>query len=99
MDKRKVLTRHQDIQAWVTSHRGMPAIRRVPDRLGAVRSRLTLRFAHHQAAPKSTPTQDDGVSPVSWSAWLAELDRQNLALKIDASPPTQFELVNRGELN
>jgi hypothetical protein len=39
------------------------------------------------------------MSPCSWTAWLAELDRQHLALKISSSDPSGFELVDRKELN
>jgi hypothetical protein len=99
MDRTRVLTRHQDIRAWVTAHKGMPAIRRIPDRSGTIRQGLALRFAHHRPAPTDTPSQDDGLSPCSWSAWLAELDRQDLALRIDGTPPARFELVRRADLN
>jgi hypothetical protein len=90
------LIEHRDIQNWVTARQGQPAIRRVPDPTGRVRARLALNFARH-AAPTETPTQDDGMSPCSWTAWLAELDRQHLALRV--SDQTSFEFVERRELN
>jgi hypothetical protein len=99
MDNQKVLTRHSDIQAWVTSRKGLPAIRRVPDASGAVRARLALRFSHKQPTPRATPAQDDGMSPCSWNAWLAELERQQLALKVGAAAPDGCELVERKTLN
>lgn len=93
------LTRHRDIQAWVAQHQGLPAISRMRNEFGELRARLALKFSKPKPAPFSTPTQDDGVSPCSWSAWLAELDRQHLALKvIDAKQPA-FEFVERKELN
>ena len=92
------LTRHRDIQNWVTGQRGLPAIKRVPDRFGQVKARLALSFSHRAPAPESTPTQDDGISPVSWSAWLAELDRQHLALRV-SSQSQSFEFVERKDLN
>lgn len=91
------LTRHKDIQNWVAGRRGLPAIRRIPDRFGVMRPRLTLNFAGHQRAPVTTPSQDDGISPVSWTAWLAELDRQHLALRV--SQDESFEFVERKDLN
>jgi len=93
------LIRHRDIQAWVSARKGHPAIRRVPDRMGTIRPRLTLSFALEQAAPTDTPSQDDGMSPVSWTAWLAELDRQNLALRVSGETQPRFEFVERRELN
>ncbi|OYW97591.1 MAG: hypothetical protein B7Z15_22990, partial [Rhizobiales bacterium 32-66-8] len=72
--------------------------RRVPDRFGSVRARLTLNFAGHKPAPTTTPTQDDGMSPCSWTAWLAELDRQQLALQVDMDADN-FELVGRRQAN
>jgi len=92
----QTLVSHGDIQKWVSTNRGQPAIRRVPDQTGAVRSRLTLSFAR-RGRPGEMPGLDEGLSPVSWTAWLAELDRQNLALRVD--PENRFELIDRRELN
>jgi len=89
------LTRHRDIQNWVTDRRGIPAIARVRNRFGEVRSQLRLSFERRQKARAELANQDDGMSPVSWTAWLAELDRQQLALKIDAGHDDGFEFVER----
>jgi hypothetical protein len=94
------LTRHRDIQDWVSENHGTPAIRREPNRFGEVRARLELIFRAPKARPASgMPRVDDGVSPVSWNAWLAELDRRQLALKVTDAQPGEFELVPRRELN
>ena len=87
------LTRHQDIQNWVAGRKGLPAICRVHDPSGMIRARLALNFAGKRPTPASTPTQDDGISPVSWTAWLAELDRQHLALRVGQDE--NYELVDR----
>jgi hypothetical protein len=93
------LTRHIDIQNWAAGRKGLPAIRRVPDKFGIVRARLALNFARrHHAAPATTPTQDDGISPVSWTAWLAELDRQHLALRV-SQDDEDYEFIERKDLN
>jgi hypothetical protein len=99
MKNMHTLTEHRDIRNWVANRKGMPALRRIPNRLGEMRPRLALNFPHHHAAPRSTPTQDDGISPVSWSAWLAELDRQKLALKVIDEKQPAFEFIARNELN
>lgn len=93
------LTRHHDIQNWVADHRGSPAIRRVPNRFGNMASHLELTFATPKASPiNGMPHVDDGLSPCSWSAWLAELDRQHLALRVSDQNP-DFEFVARNDLN
>ena len=93
------LVRHTDIQNWVSARRGQPAISRVRDRSGSMKSKLTLSFALDQSNPTETPSQDDGMSPVSWNAWLAELDRQNLALRVSGEKRPSYEFVERRELN
>lgn len=90
------LIEHREIQDWVMARNGRPALRRVPDPTGSIRSRLALNFSR-RTNPTETPSQDDGMSPCSWTAWLAELDRQHLALRVDEQ--TAFEFVERRELN
>ena len=92
------LTRHVDIQNWVATRRGTPAISRSPTSHGHVRAMLTLKFDAARK-PRGMPTIDEGVAPVSWSAWLAELDRQHLALRVADGEDASFELVARKDLN
>lgn len=87
-----MLTRHRDIQTWVSDRQGIPAIARVRDRFGEERAQLFLRFQKSAQSPSGG--EDAGMSPCSWTAWLAELDRQNLALQVDAAAD-DFELVDR----
>ena len=75
-----MLTRHRDIQNWVSDRRGRPAIARVRNRFGAERALLKLKFSHQDEG-----AEDGGMSPCSWTAWLAELDRQQLALRVEPS--------------
>ena len=94
------LTRHRDIQNWVSDHRGKPAIRRIPNRFGEMEARLDLTFTAPKARPvNGMPQMDDGMSPVSWNAWLAELDRRQLALRVSDRKSPDFEFVARKELN
>lgn len=95
MQNTHTLTRHRDIQNWVNDRHGTPAIRRQPNTMGEIRSRLAIRFTR-SPAPEGAPSIDDGIMPVSWSAWLAELDRQQLAVRVNES---EFEFVERKELN
>lgn len=92
------LIAHRDIQNWVSARKGQPAIRRVPDPTGRMRSRLELNFERPRL-PTENPSQGSGLSPVSWTAWLAELDRQNLALRVSDRGQPAFEFIERHELN
>ncbi|MBJ3786461.1 hypothetical protein [Devosia sediminis] len=92
MNESHLLTRHRDIQAWVNDRSGRPAIARVRDRFGGVRSQLKLRFAR-----TAEGQEDVQMSPCSWTAWLAELDRQQLALRVE--PSGNCALVARQVMN
>lgn len=92
------LTRHRDIQAWVSERRGLPAMVRGHNRFGELRARLALKF-NRPARPDGMPAVDQGASPVSWTAWLAELDRQQLALRVSEEGDLDYELVERKTLN
>ncbi len=89
---------HRDIQAWVNARRGQPAIRRVHDKLGRIEARLALSF-EREVRRADTLSLDEGISPCSWTAWLAELDRQHLALRVSDKPQPAFEFVERREFN
>ncbi|MHA6689144.1 hypothetical protein [Devosia sp. A449] len=96
MTRNHTLTRHRDIQNWVTDRHGIPAIARVRNRFGEERALLKLSFQKPDKAQMES--QDDGMSPCSWTAWLAELDRQHLALKVDPVAD-DFELVTRRDMH
>ncbi len=99
MTSTHTLTRHKDIQDWVSGRSGLPAIARVRNTFGEVRAKLGIRF-NKRTSPAEMDTKsvaDEGLSPVSWTAWLAELDRQGLALKVGNDG--DYELVARRELN
>src|SRR5690606_3867509 len=96
MNRSQTLTRHRDIQNWVTDRHGIPAIARIRNRFGEERAQLKLSF--QKRIKRQIESQDDGMSPVSWTAWLAELDRQQLALKVDPAAD-DCELVDRSQAN
>ncbi len=52
-----------------------------------------------QARPDGMPGVDQGASPISWTAWLAELDRQQLALRVTEEGEIDYEFVERKSLN
>lgn len=100
MPRTQTLTRHRDIQNWVKSRHGHPAVTGIRDSLGQARARLRLAFRTGERRERmALPNQDDGLSPISWQAWLAEFDRQNLALRVnddlDGSPEKAFEFIRR----
>lgn len=92
------LTRHRDIQAWVSERRGLPAMVQAPNSFGEMRSHLALKF-NRPPRPSGMPAVDQGASPVSWTAWLAELDRQQLALRVSEDGAADYEFVERKTLN
>jgi hypothetical protein len=92
------LTRHRDIQAWVSERRGLPAMVNGHNRFGELRARLALKFGR-PARPDGMPEVDQGASPVSWTAWLAELDRQQLALRVTEEGELAYEFVARKSIN
>ena len=98
MADRHTLTTHRAIQAWATGRRGTPAIIPDNDRLGQKKPRLALRFTAPDR-PRGLPRVDQGASPVSWNAWFAELDRQQLALRVSGTTEPSYELVERKSLN
>lgn len=98
MSAAHTLTRHRDIQAWVSERRGMPAMVRQNNKFGELRAKLALRF-ETMGKPHGMPRVDQGVSPVSWTAWLAELDRQQLALRVGDGDEPEYELIERKTLN
>ena len=91
MTQLHTLTHHRDIQNWVTDRHGVPAIARVRNRFGEERAQLKLSFQKREK--KRMESEDDGMSPCSWTAWLAELDRQQLVLQVDLAD--DFALVER----
>lgn len=92
MTQAHMLTRHRDIQNWVNDRNGTPAIARVRNRFGEERAHLKVRFAKQEEGQL-----DAGMSPCSWTAWLAELDRQQLALRVE--PTGDYALVSRQAMN
>jgi hypothetical protein len=93
MFRGQFLTKHQDIQAWVAQQRGCPAIARLRDTSGDEKAQLRLKFDRFG----DEEALDGETSPCSWAAWLAELDRQQLALKIE--PTGGVSLVPRSTMH
>ena len=49
------LVRHTDIQKWVSARKGQPAISRIRDRMGMMKSKLTLSFELEKTKPTAIP--------------------------------------------
>ena len=99
MSNTHTLIQHRDIQNWVSARKGMPGMARMRSSSGELRARLCLSFEKSRTMPDAIPDQDDGMSPCSWNAWLAELDRQQLALRVSNQKKPAFEFVERQELS
>lgn len=87
------LTAHHDIRAWVLEQHGCPAIALTRDRDGAEKAQLRLKFVRYG----DEEALDGQTTPCSWTAWLAELDRQQLALRVD--PSGDYALVPRNTVH
>ena len=88
------LVDHHDIRKWVEAREGQPALRHVVGKTGRLEPRLAIRFRRAEA-PLFVPGQDEGMSPCSWTAWMAELDRQHLALEVSDRAGTRIAFVAR----
>jgi len=82
----QVISRHSDIRRWVGAHAGRPRLRLGLDAQGHPARMLQITFDGRPAK-----------SAHDWEEWLAELDRQNLALKIldEAGVGNDFVFVKR----
>lgn len=93
MHKKHTLVTHREIRHWVEARAGQPALRPLRDAEGRVVPRLALRFRGEDSLPLTG--ECEGMSPCSWTQWLAELDRQRLALRVSAGEPAAVEFVSR----
>ena len=98
----KVLTKAIEIRQWVAARGGYPVLLEMPDGTGS-RTLLQLTFGQHllNADENEGPDRPSGYELVSWDDWLAELDKQGLALKVSDDPSggneREYEIVARDE--
>jgi hypothetical protein len=96
----RTLTKHSDIREWAEGRSGYPMMEDVPDGTD-VRSLLEITFGQHalNADTNEGPDRPGGFRLVGWDEWLAEFDRQKLALRVPDEEPgrtdNDFEFVNR----
>jgi len=81
------LTAHDDVRAWATARAGTPAFAATPnptDSPGDQPPLLRLAFGQDIVNGDGGEGADrmDGLQSVGWEDWLAEFDRQNLALTV-----------------
>jgi len=85
----RILSSAQDIRQWAEARAGNPMMMDVPD-VTATRTLLQLTFGQHALNSDHNEGPDrltGGFELVSWDDWLAELERQNLALKVNDEAP------------
>lgn len=98
----KILTKAEDIRQWVEARGGYPIMLEMPD---GTRSRtlLQLTFGQHflNADENEGPDRPSGYDLVSWEDWLAELEKQGLALKVSDDPAggneQEYMIVSRSD--
>ena len=73
MHKKHTLVTHREIRHWVETRAGQPALRPLRDEEGRIVPRLALRFVGQGTGVRG---ESEGLSPCSWTQWLAEFDQQ-----------------------
>ena len=81
MPRTLTLTNHSAVRDWVTFRDGKPAVLTEHDAHGDAHARLRLAFRADRVRPPLEGRRA-GIAPCSWDAWLAEFDRQQLALQV-----------------
>lgn len=96
----KILTSADDIRLWAEARAGAPMSMDVPDGTNS-RTLLTITFGQHalNADENEGPDHISGYELVAWDDWIAELDKQGLAIKVRDETPgaldNDFEFVSR----
>lgn len=97
----RILTDHAEIRQWAEARNGSPMLMDVPSGTGS-RTLLQLTFGQHALNAQNNEGPDraaGGYQLVNWDDWLAELERQQLALKVRDDRPgsldNDFEFVSR----
>jgi len=79
----RILRASDEIRQWAEARGGQPAWAELPS---GTRTQITLRIVFDQYLLNSGESQEQdrpgGLDLVSWDEWLAELQNQNLALKV-----------------
>ncbi|HEY4199692.1 MAG TPA: hypothetical protein VGM83_03950 [Devosiaceae bacterium] len=80
----RILSTAEDIRTWAEARSGAPAMAELPS---GTRSRIILQIVFDQYLLNSGEAQDQdrlgGLDLVSWDDWLAELNKQKLALRVE----------------
>jgi hypothetical protein len=97
----RILTDRAEIRQWAGARNGSPMLMDVPSGTGS-RTLLQLTFGQHALNAQNNEGPDrvgGGYQLVTWDDWLAELERQQLALKVNDDQPgrldNDFEFVSR----
>jgi hypothetical protein len=97
----RIISKPDDIRAWAEARGGSPMLEDVPDPTGD-RTLLQISFGQHMLNADNNEGPDrptGGFRLVSWDEWIEELDRQDLAMKINDEVPgmldNDFRFVKR----
>ena len=97
----KTLTKSVDIRRWVEARAGAPMSMDMPTGTGDTRTLLNITFGQHalNADENEGPDRISGFALIGWEEWIAEFDRQRLAMRVRDEAPGQldndFEFVAR----
>ncbi|HEV7278013.1 MAG TPA: hypothetical protein VGN80_17165 [Devosiaceae bacterium] len=99
----KTLTDRAEIRQWAEARNGSPMLMEVPSGTDS-RTLLQITFGQHALNAEHNEGPDrvaGGYELVTWDDWLAELERQQLALKVNDEEPgrldNDFRFVSRDE--
>lgn len=96
----KILRSREEIRDWVLARGGAPLLEDLPDGTHE-QALLQLTFGQHalNADQNEGPDPLGGFELVDWDEWLAALEQQKLALKVNDEVPgaldNGFEFVPR----
>ena len=97
----RVLIKHEEIRQWAEGRAGSPMMMDVPDVTGT-RTLLQMTFGQHALNADHNEGPDpleEAYQLVGWDEWLAEFDRQNLAIRVRDEIPgvldNDFEFISR----
>lgn len=93
MPRTITLTSHQAIRNWVQYRQGQPAIASERNARGQMQRHLAISI-HGRLLGETEHLPM--AAPCSWDAWLAELDRQKLALKVTADDDDDIQTCDVG---
>lgn len=99
----RILSDPDAIREWAEARSGNPALAELPS---GTHTKVILQIVFNQyllnSGESQTVDRPGGLDLVSWDEWIAELQNQNLALRVEDKRPgvldNYYEFVSRDEI-